>query len=325
MTTKQETKMTERAALFPPIEPNQTGMLPVDDLHTLYWEESGNPKGVPVLFVHGGPGGGTSPKNRLFFDPAHYRIILFDQRGAGKSTPMGEIRQNTTPLLISDMETLRKHLGVEKWHLFGGSWGSTLSLAYSIAHPDRVLGMVLRGIFLCRPEEIHWFYQEAGLIFPEYFRKLAEHIPEGERGNLVQAYYKRLNCGDRKVELEAARIWCWYEGSCCSLLPTQEVVNYLTEDHVAFCMARMETHYFMNDCFLPEGGLLAHIDKIRHIPTIIAHGRYDIVCPIKSADDLARAFPEAEYIIVPDAGHASSDPSLMVELVRATERMKKVK
>lgn len=317
--------MIERAALFPPIEPRKTDMLPVDDIHTLYWEESGNPNGIPVLFIHGGPGGGTSARNRQFFDPDHYRIILFDQRGAGKSTPMGELRQNTTPLLVEDIEKLRKLLGIEKWHLFGGSWGSTLSLAYAIAHPSRVLGMVLRGIFLCRPEEFQWFYQDAGVIFPEAFRKLAEYVPVGERDNLIQAYHKRLTCGNLEKEMEAAHIWSWYEGSCSSLLPNPDIVGSFMVDNTALCIARIETHYFLHNAFLPEEGLLAHIEKIRHIPTIIVQGRYDIVCPIMSADALARAFPEAQYVIVPDAGHSSYDPSLTVELVRATERMKKIK
>lgn len=316
-------KMTEHPPLFPHIEPHQTGMLPVDEIHTLYWEESGNPKGVPIVFLHGGPGIGTYPKCRRFFDPEYYRIILFDQRGAGKSTPLGELRQNTTPLLVQDMEKLREHLDINKWMLFGGAWGSALALSYAIAHPGRVSRMILRGIFLCRPEEIHWFYQEAGLIFPEAFRRFSEYVPQEERDNLVQAYYKRVTCGEEEKELEAARVWSWYEGACSSLLPNPDLINYITEDPFAYSTARIETHYFMNNSFMPEGGLLAHVDKIRHIPTIIVQGRYDIPCPIKTADELAHAFPEAEYVIVPDAGHAAFDKPLMIELVRATERMKK--
>ncbi len=310
------------SSLYPPLEPYASGMLPVDGIHTLYWEQSGNPKGVPVLFIHGGPGGGTSPKHRQYFDPNHYRIILFDQRGAGKSTPMGELQDNTTPLLVSDMEKLRVLLEVEKWHLFGGSWGVTLALSYAIEHPDRVLSMVLRGVFLCRPEEIKWFYQDAGIIFPEAFRKLAHYLPEEERQDITKAYHKRLTCGNKELELEAAKIWSGYEGTCSTLMPNPDLVKTFEVDHTAICFARIETHYFVNDAFLPSEGLLGHIDKIRHIPTIIVQGRYDIVCPIKSADDLVQVFPEAEYIIVPNAGHSAFDPPLQAELVKATNKIK---
>ena len=310
------------SSLYPAIEPYESGMLPVDGLHTLYWEQSGNPNGIPVLFIHGGPGGGTSPKHRQFFDPAHYRIILFDQRGAGKSTPMGELTNNTTPLLVSDMEKLRVLLAVEKWHLFGGSWGVTLALAYAIEHANRVLSMTLRGVFLCRPEEIKWFYQDAGIIFPEAFRKLATYLPEEERHDITKAYHKRLTCGNKDIELEAAKIWSWYEGTCSTLMPQTDVVKTFEVDHTAICISRIETHYFINDSFLPPEGLLGHVDKIRHIPTIIVQGRYDIVCPIKSADELVQVFPEAEYVIVPNAGHSAFDLPLQAELVNATNKMK---
>lgn len=317
--------MTSSPVLYPELEPFESGMLPVDDLHTLYWEQSGNPNGIPVIFIHGGPGAGTSPKARRFFDPEYYRIILFDQRGSGKSLPTGEIRQNTTPLLISDMEQIRGHLGIDHWHLFGGSWGSTLALSYAIAHPTRVLSMVLRGIFLCRPHEFKWFYQDAGIIFPEAFRIFSEFLPEDERHDTIASYYKRLNCGNPDHELEAAKIWSSYEGTCATLLPNEEIVQSLSDPHTALCMAKMETHYFINNAFLPPEGLLAHVDKIRHIPTIIVQGRYDIVCPIMSADDLARAFPEAQYIIVPNAGHSAGDPALQAELLKATEKVKHFK
>lgn len=310
------------STLYPPLEPYEYGMLPVDEIHTLYWEQSGNPKGIPVLFIHGGPGAGTSPKNRQFFDPEHYRIILFDQRGAGKSLPMGELQNNTTPLLISDMEKLRILLDIEKWHLFGGSWGSTLALAYAQEHPARVLSMVLRGIFLCRPKEIKWFYQDAGIIFPEAFRDLENFIPEDERENIPAAYYKRLTSGHKDLELEAATIWSRYEGTCATLLPNPDLVKSFENPNTALCIARIETHYFVHDAFLPPEGILGHVDKIRHIPTIIVQGRYDIVCPIMSADDLSRAFPEADYVIVPNAGHSASDPSLQAELLKATDTMK---
>ena len=308
--------------LFPPLLPYASGMLRVDDIHTLYWEESGNPTGIPVVFIHGGPGGGTSPNCRRFFNSEDYRIILFDQRGAGKSTPMGETINNTTDHLIEDMEKLRLFLGIEKWHLFGGSWGSTLAIAYAEAHPSHCLGLVLRGIFLCRPKEIHWFYQQAGIIFPEAFHAFQSFIPREEQQDLVKAYHKRLHGKDQEVIKAAAQKWSWYEGMCSTLLPNEKLVQSFVADETAIPVARIETHYFMNHSFLPPEGLLAYIDKIRHIPTMIIQGRYDVVCPIQSADELSRAFPEAEYIIVPNAGHSAFDPALTQVLIESTEKMK---
>lgn len=314
----------KKRELFPACEPYNWGMLPVDDLHTVYWEECGNPEGIPVLFIHGGPGGGCCPTHRRFFDPEHYRVILFDQRGAGRSTPMGELRHNTTDLLIEDMEAIRKLLRIDRWHLFGGSWGVTLALAYAIAHPERVMGMVLRGVFLCRPSEIRWFYQENGTIMPEAFRQFSSFIPEEERNNLVLAYHKRLTCGDPAIEMEAAKMWSGYEGVCSSLLPNESIHASFLADTMAICIARIETHYFLNNSFLPHGGLLAYLDKIRHIPTIIIQGRYDLVCPIVTADELARSFPEATYVIIPDGGHSAMDPPIQQGLLWATEKMKAV-
>lgn len=311
-----------RAELYPEIEPYNAGMLELDGLHRMYWEESGNPKGKPVVFLHGGPGAGSAPAHRRFFDPAHYRIVIFDQRGAGRSTPLGEVRDNTTPHLITDIEKLRKHLGIDRWLVFGGSWGSTLALAYGEAHPQRCTGLILRGIFLCRKSEIDWFLYGLKNLFPEAWRAFAGVIPPAERGDLLAAYHKRLTNPDPGAHMPAARAWSVYEGSCSTLLPSAETVAYFAGDVVALGLARIEAHYFTNDIFLPENSLLDNIDRIRNIPGVIVQGRYDAVCPIISADDVHRAWPEAEYIIVPDAGHSAWEPSICAELVKATEKFK---
>lgn len=311
-----------RSELFPPIDPYQTGTLAVDDLHTLYWEQSGNPRGVPVLFLHGGPGAGASPTHRRFFDPAHYRIVVIDQRGAGRSTPLGELRDNTTDLLVADLEVLRRKLGIERWHVFGGSWGSTLSLAYAQAHPERCLGLILRGIFLMRKSEIDWFLYSMRTLFPEAWAAFAAHIPEGERGDLLESYWSRLTSSDPAVRIAAARVWSVYEGSCSSLLPSPELIAASGEDNHALGLARIEAHYFRNNRFTPEDRLLRDVHKVRHIPAVIVQGRYDVVCPIVSADELHRAWPEAEYRVVPDAGHSAMEPGIRAALVQATERFK---
>ncbi len=311
-----------RTELYPPLEPYSAGMLALDPIHTLYWEQSGNPRGAPVVFLHGGPGAGSAPNHRRYFDPAHYRIVVFDQRGAGRSTPLGELRENTTPHLIADIERLRAHLGIERWLVFGGSWGATLALAYGEAHPARCLGFVLRGIFLCRKSEIDWFLHGLKTIFPEAWHAFANVIPAGERGDLLAAYYRRLSHPDPAVHMPAARAWSIYEGSCSTLLPNSDTVAYFAGDVVALGLARMEAHYFMHDIFLPAGSLLDDVYKLRHIPAVIVQGRYDAVCPIVSADDLHRAWPQAEYIIVPDAGHSAWEPGICAELVKATERFK---
>jgi len=313
---------TLRTELYPEIEPHDAGMLALDGVHHLYWEVSGNPNGKPVVFLHGGPGAGASPAHRRFFDPRHYCIIIFDQRGAGRSTPLGELTDNTTPHLIADMETLRKHLNIERWLVFGGSWGSTLALAYAETHPEHCSGLILRGIFLCRKSEIDWFLYDLRNLFPEPWHAFAGYIPENERGDLLKAFYKRLTNPDPTVHMPAARAWGRYEGSCSTLLPSPETVAYFGGDVVALGLARIEAHYFTHDIFLPINSLLDNVSRIRNIPGIIVQGRYDAVCPITSADDLHRAWPEAEYIIVPDAGHAAWEPGICKQLVAACEKFK---
>ena len=317
-----ETLSKLRTELYPEIEAHATGMLPLDCVHTLYWEQSGNPEGVPVIFLHGGPGAGAGPHMRRFFDPAHYRIILFDQRGAGRSTPHGELQDNTTPHLIEDMELLRRHLGIEQWFVFGGSWGSTLAIAYGETHPDRCLGFILRGIFLCRKSEIDWFLYGIRNIFPEVWQTFSEFIPENERSNLLHAYYKRLIDPDPAVHMPAAHCWSIYEGSTSTLLPSPETVARFSQDNLALGLARIEAHYFMNDIFLPENTLLENVNKLRKIPAVIVQGRYDVVCPIVTAHALHQAWPEAAYISVPDAGHSALEPGVRGKLVLAMEQFK---
>jgi len=311
-----------RSELFPPIEAYSSGMLQLDGLHRMYWEQSGNPSGVPVVFLHGGPGAGSSPEHRRFFHPAFYRIIVLDQRGAGRSLPHGELVDNTTPLLISDLEQLRTHLGIDRWLVFGGSWGSTLALAYAEAHPERCLGLVLRGIFLCRDSEIDWFLYGLRTIFPEAWRAFTAQLDADERRDILAAYHRRLIHPSPAVHMPAARAWSIYEGSCSTLLPSPETVSYFSGDNVALGLARIEAHYFVNRIFLPDNALLDNIGRIRHLPGVIVQGRYDAVCPIVSADDLHQAWPEAEYVIVPQAGHSAWEPGIRAELVRATERLR---
>lgn len=308
--------------LYPDISPYQQGFLEPDSLHRIYWEESGNPDGIPVLFLHGGPGSGTSPLQRRFFDPAHYRIILFDQRGSGKSTPYASISDNTTPHLIADIELLRKTLEIEKWLIFGGSWGSTLALAYGEAHPEACLGFILRGIFLCRKSEIDWFLYGLRAIFPEAWREFSGHIPESERSDLLAAYHSRLLDPDPTVHIPAARAWAHYEAACSTLLPNESLINNFESDAIALSLARIEAHYFLNNIFLPENSLLDNLYKIRHLPAVIVQGRYDGVCPIVTADELARAWPEAFYEIVPDAGHSAFEPGIARALIGAMEAFK---
>lgn len=312
--------MPEISALYPPITPYASGMLDTSSVHRIYWETSGNPDGIPVLFVHGGPGSGTSANQRRFFDPVRYRIVLFDQRGCGRSTPHGELADNTTPLLVADMEALRTFLGIDRWLVFGGSWGSTLALAYAEAHPGRCLGLVLRGIFLCRNSEIDWFLYGIRALFPEAQRKLAEFVPKDERHDLLGAYHRRLLDPDPAIHQPAAHEWATFESSCSTLLPSPELVAAFCSDRTALSLARIEAHYFMNDIFLPEGSLLANVGRLRSIPAVIVQGRYDAVCPIVTADDLARAWPEARYVIVPDAGHSAFEPPVARELVAACDR-----
>jgi proline iminopeptidase len=312
------------AALYPHIEPYQTGKLPVDELHTLYWEQCGNPNGVPVLFLHGGPGGGISTTHRRFFDPTHYRIVLFDQRGSGKSTPLGEYRNNTTQLLIDDIERLRKLLGIEQWLVFGGSWGSTLALAYGQAHPERCTGFVLRGIFLCTEAEVDWFVNGIKNFYPEVHAEFAKAIPEDERGDLLHAYEKRLFCDDPKVYIPAARTWSRYEGSCLYLLPHPDAVEEFTSDAVALGIGRLEAHYMLNKGFFTDDQLIRNIDRIRHLPAVIVQGRYDVICPPVTAQRLHDAWPEAKFRMIPDAGHAAMETGIARALVTATNQFKRL-
>lgn len=313
-----------RTDLYPPLEPYASGRLRVDSRHSMYWEECGNQRGLPVVFLHGGPGAGATAAHRRFFDPAFYRIVIFDQRGAGRSTPHGELTDNTTAHLVEDMEALRRLRGISSWIVFGGSWGSTLGLAYAQANPDRVRALVLRGIFLCRPSEIDWFLQGIRNVFPEAWRSFAEFIPAAERDNLLEAYWRRLTHPYPAVHMPAARAWSAYEGSCSTLLPSPETVAAFGEDRLALGLARIEAHYFRNQVFLPENHLLQNVDRIKQIPAAIVQGRYDMVCPIVTADELARAWPEAEYIVVPDAGHSAMEPGIRAALVAQMERLKRI-
>jgi proline iminopeptidase len=310
-------------ALFPPIEPTKSGLLDLEAPHRMYWEESGNPRGVPVVFLHGGPGAGSSSVHRQFFDPAFYRIVVYDQRGAGRSTPLGCLEQNTTPKLIEDLERLRRHLKIERWMVFGGSWGSTLALAYAEHHPERCLALVLRGIFLCRRSEIDWFLYGLRTFFPEAWQSFAGFIPEAERGDLLAAYHKRLVDPDPAVHMPAARSWSVYEGSCSTLLPNPALVADFASDRVALGLARIEAHYFRHGIFLPPDFLIQNANRLARIPGVIVQGRYDIVCPTISADDLHRAWPAAEYVVVHDAGHSAFEPGIRSRLVLATEEFKK--
>ena len=308
--------------LYPEILPHASGMLELDSVHSMYWEVSGNPDGVPALFVHGGPGAGSTPAHRRFFDPQHYRIVVYDQRGAGRSTPLGETRDNTTGHLVRDIETLRLKLGIERWIVFGGPWGSTLALAYAEAHPERCAALVLRGIFLCRASEIRWFLYDMRNVFPEAWRAFAEYLPAPERDDLLRGYYKRLMDPDPAVHMPAARRWSMFEGACSTLLPSPETVAAFGDDRMALGLARIEAHYFVHDVFLPENALLADIGRIRHIPATIVQGRYDMVCPIVTADELHRAWPEARYVVVPDAGHSAMETGIRSALIEATDRLR---
>lgn len=307
--------------VYPEIEPFATGRLKVSSPHELYFEQVGNPEGKPAVFLHGGPGGGIEAFYRRFFDPTKYQVVLFDQRGSGKSTPHASLEENTTQHLIADIETLREHLGIDRWQVFGGSWGSTLALAYAEAYPDRVTELVLRGIFLLRQQEIAWFYQRgASAIFPEAWEKYLAPIPEAERGDLVRAYHKRLTSDDPVARSEAAKAWSIWEASTSRLYFDPDLVDRFGDDDFAEAFARIECHYFVNGGFLREGQLLAEAGRIRHIPGVIVQGRYDVVCPIESAWALHKAWPEAELVVVPDAGHSVREPGIAKALVAATDR-----
>ena len=308
--------------LYPPIEPYNQGKLKVSDLHTIHYEESGNPDGKPVIFLHGGPGGGITPMYRQYFDPQQWRIVIFDQRGCGGSTPYAELRENTTWDLVSDIEKLRQELNIEKWVVFGGSWGSTLALTYAQTHPDSCKGLILRGIFMLRASEIRWFYQEgANHIYPDAWQEYLKPIPPEERGDLLSAYYKRLTSEDRQVRLEAARAWSVWEASTSKLIPSKASQQRFGQAEFAEAFARIECHYFVNKGFFErENLLLENIDRISHLPGVIVQGRYDVVCPMITAWELHQAWQSAEFIVIEDAGHSVSEPGIKDALIRASDR-----
>jgi len=311
---------TERRTLYPAIETNHSGHLEVGGGHEIYYEESGNPHGKPAVFLHGGPGGGCTEKMRRFFNPDVYRIVLFDQRGCGKSRPHAILVNNTTWDLVNDIEILRSALQIDRWQVFGGSWGSTLALAYSQRHPERVTELVLRGIFLLRKSEIDWLYQKgASQIYPDLWQHYLEPIPKKERGDLLNAYYKRLTSEDSNTRLQAAKAWSIWEASTSFLVPNEKVAATFSGDGLALSLARIECHYFVNGGFMEENHLIKNIDKVRNIPAVIVQGRYDVVCPMISAWELAQAWPEADFRIVPDAGHAAFEAGNIHELVMATD------
>jgi proline iminopeptidase len=308
--------------LYPPRQPYNQGELKVSDLHTIHFEESGNPEGKPIVLLHGGPGGGCPPFYRQYFDPEKWRLVMFDQRGCGQSKPHAELQENTTWDLVNDIEKLREYLNIHQWVVFGGSWGSTLSLAYSQTHPDRCKGLILRGIFMLRQKEIRWFYQEgASYIFPDAWEEYVKPIPINERDDLLTAYYQRLTSPDAQIRLEAARAWSIWEGSTSRLFPDLDLKQRFGIDAFAEAFARIECHYFINKGFIdPEDKLLLNIDRIRKIPAVIVQGRYDVVCPMMSAWELHRAWPEAEFIVVADAGHSMSEPGIRTCLIEATDK-----
>ncbi len=318
---QQADRPTEPLGFYPEIEPWASGMLPVSGGHDLYWEQSGNPAGAPVVFVHGGPGGGTSPWHRRFFDPDRYRIVLFDQRGCGRSTPHASLHANTTWDLVRDMEAIRERLQIDRWHVFGGSWGSTLGLAYAQRHPDRVRSLVLRGIFLLRQQELRWFYQEgASWLFPDAWQAYLDAIPVEEHGDLMAAYARRLTHADRQVQTAAARAWSTWEGATSRLYVDPDMLDHYGEDDFALAFARIENHYFMHGAWFDhDDQLLRDVPKIRHIPCLIVQGRYDVVCPLRSAWDLHRAWPESKLVIVPDAGHSALEPGTVAALIEGTD------
>jgi len=306
---------------YPPIAPYIHGQLKVTAPHQLYWEQCGNPDGEPILFLHGGPGAGSTEFDRRFFDPGHFRIVLFDQRGCGRSSPVGDLSNNSMADTTRDIEHLRELLGIDRWHVFGGSYGSTISLYYAQQHPERCKSLVLRGIWLLRNEEINWWLYELRYLQPELWQVFADFIPADERHDLLEAYWRRLTGDDPVVAMAAAKHWAVYEGSCCTLLPNPEFSSHFAEDAVAWAVARLEAHYFRNVQPVPDTQLLDNVGRIRGIPAFAVHGRYDIVCPVKSLLDLAGAWPELDWCIVPQSGHSSHEPEITRELVAATQRI----
>jgi len=313
--------MPTETELYPPIEPYAVHRLAVDAIHTLHVEECGDPEGIPAVFLHGGPGAGCAASHRTFFDPARYRIVLFDQRGCGRSTPHAELRENSTWHLVEDLERIREALGIERWLVFGGSWGSTLALAYAETHPERVSALVVRGIFLCRDEEIRWFYQEGtNWIFPDWWEDFLAPIPLAERGDLLAAYHRRLTGSDEVARMGAAKAWSLWEGRTATLLPDEQTRGYFSDPRLALSLARIECHYFVNQAFFAPNQLLRDAVRLADIPGVIVHGRYDLLCPLRSAWELSRAWPRAELVVVPDAGHSAFEPGIRRALVAATDR-----
>jgi proline iminopeptidase len=310
---------TREPDFYPPLEPFQTGFLPVSGGHRLAFEVCGNPEGFPVIFLHGGPGAGCTPRHRRFFDPAVYRIVLFDQRGAGRSTPYASIENNTTQDLVADIESLRQHLGIERWLVFGGSWGSTLALAYAATHPEACSALVLRGIWLCRPADLDWWFRGLRIVFPEYWREFSTYIPEDERSDLLAAYWHRLIDPNPAIHLPAAAVWDNYETLCSTLLPASA---NLASSPSRLALARIEAHYMRHAAFLRENELIDAVPRFRHVPAAIVHGRYDMLCPADNAIDLAAAWPEASLAIVPDAGHSAFEPGIRRQLIMATDRFR---
>jgi proline iminopeptidase len=307
--------------LYPDLLPYAVHRLAVDDRHALYVEECGTAKGIPALFLHGGPGAGCEPYHRRFFDPTRYRVVLFDQRGAGRSIPHADLTDNTTWHLVADIERIRERLGIERWLVFGGSWGSTLALAYAQTHPERVSALVLRGIFLCRDDEIRWFYQQgASRLFPDYWADFVAPVAPGDRHDLLGAYHRLLTGADDIARMAAAKAWSTWEGRTATLLPNPSVVGHFGDPHVALSLARIECHYFVHQAFLRPGQLLEDAGRLAGIPAVIVHGRYDAICPLENAWALHRAMPGSELVIVPDAGHAASEPGIRSALVEATDR-----
>ncbi len=306
--------------LYPDIKPYSERRLSVDSVHTIYVEESGNPQGLPVLVLHGGPGAGCDPILRRFFNPDVYRIILFDQRGCGRSQPHAELENNNTQALIGDMETIRRELDISSWVLFGGSWGSTLGLAYAQQYPELVKAMILRGIFLCRDEDFSWFFKTgAPRIFPDAWNAFVKNIPQNERDDILEAYHKRLTGKDELAKMAASKQWALWEAQCSTLKPSHTVLDHMTDPHVASSLAQIECHYFLNNAFLSPNQLIENASKLANIPGIIIHGRYDMVCPLDNAFELASVWEKAELQIVRDAGHASMEPGIVDALIRATD------
>ncbi len=308
--------------LYPAIKPFAIHQLAVDPPHTLYIEECGNPRGIPIVVLHGGPGIGCDEDQRRFFDPELYRIVLFDQRGAGRSTPHAELENNTTQALVKDMEAIRLHLGIEKWVLFGGSWGATLALVYAETHPNRVFNMILRGVFLCREEDLTWFYQEgAHHIFPDYWEEFVAHLPIEERNEIIQAYYRRLTGDDELARMAAAKAWAQWEGLCSTLQTNPHVVNHVIHPHIAMSLARIECHYFVNNTFLEPNQIIKNASRLKDIPGTIVHGRYDVVCPLNQAYELHKVWPISELQIIREAGHSASEPGIVNALIMATNHL----